>query len=91
MIMDILNNLLLHKEPKKKVCQSVEKMSLATYWLALAKRYCSIPLFTIIQEALDRHARMRFTLQLSNIQDPRKPIQLQQNRVRLVDIVYMCT
>ena len=38
---------------------------------------------TSIQEAIDRHARMQFTLQLSsNIQDPRKPVQLQQNRVR---------
>ena len=36
-----------------------------------------------IQEAIDRHARMQFTLQLSsNIQNPRKPVQLQQSRVR---------
>lgn len=51
LILDILNNLLLNKEAKKK-------------------------------EATDRKARMQFALQLANIQDPRKHVQAQQNRVR---------
>jgi len=55
--MDILNNLLLNKEAKRK-------------------------------EKLDRKARMQFTLQLANIQDPRKHVQAQQNKVRSAN--YYC-
>ena len=36
------------------------------------------------QEALDHRAHMQFMVQLSDIQDPRKPVLVQQNKVRSV-------
>ena len=44
----------------------------------------SVCLCCVLQEALDHHAHMQFMVQLSDIQDPRKPVLVQQNKVRSV-------
>ena len=38
----------------------------------------------VVQEVLDQRAHMQFAVQLSEIQDPRKPVLVQQNKVRSV-------
>lgn len=54
MLLDIVNNLLLYKEPRQK-------------------------------ELTETMERLRFTLQLSNIEDCRTPILARQERVRCVE------
>ena len=44
----------------------------------------SVCLRCVLQEALDHHAHMQFMVQLSDIPDPRKPVLVQQNKVRSV-------
>ena len=39
-----------------------------------------------LQEVLDHRAHMQFVLQLSDIPDPRKPVLVQQNKVRSVSL-----
>ena len=45
---------------------------------------CVVCCVLCLQEALERKARMQFTLQLSNIEDPRKAVLVQQNKIRFV-------
>ena len=70
--MDILNNLLLSKELKRKVCTDIMFSILHMY-------------HTVLQEAMANHAHMKFALQLSSkVKDPRKAVLSQQNKVKYV-------
>ena len=131
--MDILNNLLLHKEPRKKVgnypptCLDPRPfLRNVSCWPGVLKVLARERLFIVLvssttlmtwnwdqgclprtsiasvgsnpltafsflppslslpssQEVLVKHSRMQFTLQLGDIQDPGKPVLVQQNKVR---------
>lgn len=83
MILDIVNNLLLHVEQKQKVIAffTTEKHNNRLHYVTL---YSIDEFFCvwILQETTDKLQDMRFQLQLSKTEDQKTPIQQTQENLR---------
>lgn len=90
MILDIVNNLLLHVEPRRKVCWSISWLNLAENISMFASMFYFLGVFIVVdhplccvQEHSEKKQRVRFQLEISsNPEEQRSSILHLQEAVR---------